>query len=185
MAKGWITIHRQIQDHWIWQDPEKLRAWLDLILMANHEPRKVELHDSLVTVKRGQFITSIEKLSRRWGWSKNRTYRFLKMLESDNMVKRKANRYSTTITIVNYDKFQDKQNANGTPKRTPNGSPDGSSGGSRTTIINNDKQLKEEAVSLLDEAPASEEDDDDENYVQDPSTMWCTDEEWEAGEVIS
>ena len=29
------------------------------------------------------------------------------------------------------------------------------------------------------------EDDDDENYVQDPSTMWCTDEEWEAGEVIS
>lgn len=184
MDKGWIKLYRQIQDHWIWKDSEKLKAWLDLVLMANHESQKIETHDGLVTIKRGQFVTSIEKLSKRWGWSKNRTYRFLKMLEYDNMLKRKANRHSTTLTIVNYDKFQDRQNTNGTPNRSPNGTPSESPNGSRTRIYKNDKELKKEAEPLLDEAPASEE-DDDENYVQDPSTMWCTEEEWEAGEVIS
>ncbi len=159
MDKGWIKVYRQIQEHWVWRDPEKLRAWLDLILMANHESQKFETREGLITIRRGQFVTSIEKLSRRWGWSKNRTYRFLKMLESDNMLKRKANRYSTTLTIVNYDKFQDKQNANGTPKRTPNESPSGSPDGSRTRIYKNEKEYKEEAVSLLDEAPAFEEEE--------------------------
>lgn len=157
MGKGWIKIDRQIQEHWIWSDPEKLKAWIDLILLANHETRKVEMRDGLVTIKRGQFVTSIEKLAKRWGWSKNRVYRFLMLLESDHMVQRNTNRYRTTLTIVNYSKFQDRQNTNGTTNGSPNESTDGSPNGSRTRKNKNDKEIKESAAQTLDESLALQE----------------------------
>ena len=160
MDKGWIKLSRQIQDHWIWNDPEKLKAWIDLILMANHDVKKVEMRDGLVTIKRGQFVTSIEKLAKRWGWSKNRVYRFLSLLEADHMVQRKANAYRTTITIVNYGKFQDRQNGNGTTDGTSDESANGSSGGSRTRKNKNEKEIKESAPPTSDEPAALEEDEE-------------------------
>ena len=128
---------------------------------------------------------SIGKLAERWKWSKDRVRRFLKLLSDTNMIVRKSDTHKTTITIVNYDKFQDKPTTNKTPNKTSNKTSSKTSGKTRTTMNNNDKQINKGSVSLPEEAPDPIEDDDDENYVQDPSTMWCTDEEWEAGEIIS
>lgn len=171
MDKGWIKLNRQIQDHWIWDDPEKLKAWIDIILLANHETRKIEMRDGLVSVKRGQFVTSIDKLAARWKWSRNRVYRFLSVLESDGMVQRKSNRYRTTITVVNYSKYQDRQNTNGTTNGTPNDTTDGTPNGTRTRKKKNEKELKEGGLQTSTVAAAKEDKDD---YVG------MTDEEWEA-----
>ncbi len=149
MDKGWIKLSRQIQDHWIWRDPEKLKAWLDILLLANHETKKVEMRDGLVSIKRGQFVTSIDKLVERWKWSRNRVYRFLSLLEADGMVQRKANRYRTTLTVVNYGKFQDRQNTNGTSNGTPNETTDGTPNGTRTRKIKNEKEYKEDSSTPL------------------------------------
>lgn len=149
MDKGWIKLSRQIQDHWIWRDPEKLKAWLDILLLANHETKKVEMRDGLVSIKRGQFVTSIDKLAERWKWSRNRVYRFLSLLEADGMVQRKANRYRTTLTVVNYGKFQDRQNTNGTSNGTPNETTDGTPNGTRTRKIKNEKEYKEDSSTPL------------------------------------
>lgn len=191
MDKGWIKLSRQIQEHWIWNDPEKLKAWIDLILMANHEAKKAQMRDGLVTIKRGQFVTSIDKLAKRWGWSKNRVYRFLSLLETDHMVERKANAYRTTITIVNYGKFQDRQNGNGTTDGSSDGTTDGSSGGSRTRKNKNDKERKEGAAPNSDELAAPEEKKErvevipgytqeelDESFIDGFIPM--TEEEWES-----
>lgn len=159
MDKGWIKIHRQMQEHWIWNDPEKLKAWLDILLLANHETKKVEMRDGLVSIRRGQFVTSIDKLAERWKWSKNRVYRFLSLLESDGMVQRKANRYRTTITVVNYSKFQDRQNTNGTTNGSPNESTDGSPNGLRTRKNKNEKEIKESAPLVSDETAALEDEE--------------------------
>lgn len=37
---GWISLYRSIQEHWLWKDAEMLRAWLDLLLLANYEDKK-------------------------------------------------------------------------------------------------------------------------------------------------
>lgn len=160
MDKGWIKLSRQIQEHWIWSDPEKLKAWLDLLMLANHEAKKVEMRDGLVSIRRGQLVTSIDKLAKRWGWSKNRVYRFLSLLESDNMVQRNANRYRTTLTIVNYSKFQDRQNTDGTTNGTTNGSTDGSPSGSRTRKNKNEKEIKESAPATSDEVLGAEDEEE-------------------------
>jgi hypothetical protein len=79
------------------------------------------------------------------------------LLESDHMVQRNTNRYRTTLTIVNYSKFQDRQNTNGTTNESPNESTDGSPNGSRTRKNKNDKEIKESAAQTLDESLALQE----------------------------
>lgn len=177
MDKGWIKLNRQIQEHWIWRDKpfNKSAAWIDLILLANHESQKVNLREGLVTIKRGQFITGIDKLAQRWGWSRGKVYRFLKLLESEQMLKRKANTYGTLLTIVNYGKFQGERNTNGTSNGTTNGTTDGTTDGTPTRMNKNDKEIKEGDPPASDEGVAAEEED-----------VGMTDEEWENwGEVFT
>ena len=105
---GWISIHRKIQDHWLWQEKpfDKRSAWIDLLLMANHKDNKFLLGSELIDVKRGSFITSEYKLIDRWGWSKTKVRNFLKLLEDDKMIIKISDRKKTTLTIVNYNDYQ-------------------------------------------------------------------------------
>lgn len=103
---GWVKIHRKIRDNWIWDKPEYLKAWLDLIFKANYEDKRVLFDGEVNNLKRGQFITSIRKLSDEWGWSKDRVLNFLRLLEKDEMIHRESNRKRTLITIENYSFYQ-------------------------------------------------------------------------------
>lgn len=108
--KGWIKTYRKLQDCWIWFDKEpfdKRSAWIDLLLTANHSDKKLLFNGSLITVKRGQIITSIRKLSGKWKWSYDKCSRFLKILESDGMLQKESDNSRTLLTIVNYEVYQD------------------------------------------------------------------------------
>ena len=63
---GWIAIHRKIRENWIWKDPEKLRAWLDILLMVNHEEKTIPYNGKMITIYPGQRLTSIYQLADRW-----------------------------------------------------------------------------------------------------------------------
>lgn len=106
--KGWISIHRKIQSHWLWGEKpfDKRSAWIDLILMASHKDNKFVLGNELIEVSRGSFVTSEVKLSEKWGWSRTKVRSFLDLLEKDNMLVRKSDSKKTTLTIVNYNDYQ-------------------------------------------------------------------------------
>lgn len=109
MSCGWIKLHRKLQDCWIWQENEpfdKRSAWVDLLLSANHSDKKILFNGELIIVKRGQVLTSIRKLSAKWSWSVNRVYRYLRLLESDNMLIKESDNDKTLLTIANYDVYQ-------------------------------------------------------------------------------
>lgn len=109
-SRGWISLNRKIQSHWIWlkDKPFDCRsAWIDILLLANHKNNKFPLGTEMVEVERGSFITSEIKLMERWGWSKTKVRNFLKLLENDGMITKKADRKKTTINIVNYSVYQD------------------------------------------------------------------------------
>ena len=191
MDKGWIKLNRQIQDHWVWSDPEKLKAWLDILLMANHEAKKVGLREGLITIKRGQFITSIGKLAERWKWSRERVRRFLNILERDSMITRKSDTFKTTITVVNYGKFQGERHSNETTNETPNKSSNETSGETRTRKNKNDKEKKEgtaptpdvgavpkEEKERIEVIPGYTQEELDESFIDGFIPM--TEEEWEA-----
>lgn len=111
--QGWIKLHRQIQEHWIFKEKRtfsKFEAWIDILLSANHEDKKIVLGNDIIEVKRGSFITSELKLMNRWGWGKEKTRKFLKLLEEDGMIVKKSDRKKTVINICNYSVFQDFKN---------------------------------------------------------------------------
>lgn len=120
---GWIKIHRQIQNCLIWDDKpfNMASAWIDLLLLANHEDKETIFDKKPVLVKRGQRITSVRELSARWGWGKDKTLRFLRLLESEKMIVKESDSRRTLLTIVNYGFYQDCENENETVIRTLTG----------------------------------------------------------------
>ena len=141
MKKGWIALHRQIMDHWIWQNPEQYRAWNYLLFMANHEEQDVPFREGIVHVERGQLITSIGKLAESWKWSKDRVRRFLTLLSDTNMIIRVSDRRKTTITIVNYGVYQNLPSSDKYTDKTSNKTSNKTSGKTQTTITNNEEQV--------------------------------------------
>lgn len=105
---GWIKIHRELQDHWLSQDMEKLGRWTSLLLMASYEDKKVLIGSQLVTLNKGQLIASNSFLAEKWNTSERTVGRFLDLLESDGMLHRCVHRKITIITICNYSNYQDK-----------------------------------------------------------------------------
>jgi hypothetical protein len=109
MAMGWIRVYRKIQECILWDDNEpfdRRSAWVDLLLLANHEDKKVVFDGKPLTVKAGQRITSIRSLSERWHWSKDRVRRFLDLLESEKMITKESDNHRTLLTIEKYSVYQ-------------------------------------------------------------------------------
>lgn len=119
MSSGWVSIHRSITDHWIWENERftKAQAWIDLLLNANHSDKKTMIKGRLIEVKRGQQIRSISTLSRLWKWNSRTVKGFLNALENDAMIAQQSTQLTTTITICKYNDFQENKN-NSTQQNT-------------------------------------------------------------------
>ena len=108
MAKGWIKLHRQIMDNGLYYDKPFCRsmAFIDLLLLANHEDREIFFNGNLITVESGSFITSYEKMSDRWGWSTTKIRKFLKELIKQGAITTESDEKKTVISLVNYRVYQ-------------------------------------------------------------------------------
>ena len=117
MAQGWISLNRELSNHWVWDcEFSSGQAWVDLLLCANHKPAKLMIKGQLLEINRGQQARSELTLSKYWKWSRNKVRRFLKNLEKDGMIETKSGHLTTIITICNYDSFQSNDTASETSK---------------------------------------------------------------------
>lgn len=105
---GYIALFRQIQDHWTWKEkPYSVgQAWVDILLSACFHESKLRTGDTFKIVPRGSWHTSIATLQERWGWGERKVRSFLRALCEDEMVTIESSNRGTTITIVNYGKYQ-------------------------------------------------------------------------------
>lgn len=102
---NYIKIPNPFKDGWIYKNEpyNKITAWVDLILSAEQEDNSFHLNRKLVTIKKGQVITSVRACSFRWGWSNDKVTKFFQLLEKDMMIQRDCSVGTTIITIKNYD----------------------------------------------------------------------------------
>ncbi len=151
--KGWISVYRNIQDCWIWKDDvfSRGQAWIDLLLLANHEDKKILFNGQLTVVERGQRITSIRQLCDRWKWSNRKVVNFLELLESDGMLVKKSDSKATLITIENYDKYQNVENKKATAKRQTRISEatETHTNNNYKQLINNDNNIGEKSNRFI------------------------------------
>ena len=114
MKQGWIKLHRQLQDHWLWDSSgelSKLEAWLDICLSCNHSEQKVNIKNQLITVKCGESVQSLTTWSKRWNWNKSKVVRFLGLLEKDGMIESMPCSKTKHIRVCNYATYQHERNA--------------------------------------------------------------------------
>lgn len=131
MASGWIKLHRQLQECPIWYGERfsKGQAWVDLLMLANHSDKEILFNGEIITVKRGQYLTSTVKLSEKWLWNRKTVMSFLKLLEKDKMISRVSDNKKTLITIENYEIYQSKEDFNGQHGGQHNGQQDNQQSG--------------------------------------------------------
>lgn len=107
---GWIKLHRCVQDNPIWKCEKFTRgqAWVDLILLANHKKSYFYKRGIKINVDRGQCARSSVELADRWKWSRTKVNKFLKDLEKEQQIVQQKSNITQLVTIVNYDKYQNK-----------------------------------------------------------------------------
>ena len=109
MHRGFIKFWRKIDD-WEWiNNPNVLVVFFHCVRLANFKEKKWQG----VTIKRGSFITSYEKLANVCGLSVHRTRTALDKLKASELAIKTTNKY-TVISINNYSEYNDsgKQMAN-------------------------------------------------------------------------
>jgi hypothetical protein len=122
---GWVKLHRtSFNNSLYFSEPfTKWQAWCDLILLANYKEGVLLKRGIRVTVPRGSTGWSIDDLSKRWKWSRNKCEHFMQYLEGQTVkqiVRQKTN-ITTLISIVNYDFYQNEGNANDDAKGNAKG----------------------------------------------------------------
>src|SRR5690349_5440950 len=101
-APGFIKLHRSILD-WEWySDDATFRVFFHLLLTANWEEKKWRGE----VIKPGQQITSMEAVAIKLDMSRATVRRAIEKLRSTGEITIQTNNHWTSITIVNWAKYQ-------------------------------------------------------------------------------
>ena len=114
--KGWIKLHHQLLDNpeWLQTPFDESHAWVDLLLLAESEERKLEMDGGEMTLTPGTVFKSKKELRTRWGWTRYKLDTVLAKWESLGMIKVNQHDFQhsfqhhsyTGVTVVKWAFFQ-------------------------------------------------------------------------------
>lgn len=103
---GYVSLHRQIRSHWVYQDASYLKLWIEFLLLAAYHNHEVVLNGKVVSLRKGQFIFGRDSFAKRLNLTSSKVRKFVNEAETHRMISRvRCSKYSI-ISIVNYEKFQ-------------------------------------------------------------------------------
>jgi len=116
---GYIAVYRKLRDNPIWQEPRvfsKAEAWIDVLMEVrfSERPQKVVIGMHTLTCNYAESLNSLDTWAVRWGWTRNKVWRFFKFLEGETMIVTESERLTTRLRVCNYRRYDIKQNANRT-----------------------------------------------------------------------
>lgn len=107
---GWILLHKDIRNHWLWKNPERLKWWIDILMTVNYEDKEVSIGHRNFVCKRGEALMSIESWAKRWMVSKSAAYNFLMLIRKQNMIRIANETVTTRLIVCNFDTYQQPTN---------------------------------------------------------------------------
>ena len=134
--QGWIKIHRKILQWEWWDDVATRNVFFYLLLKANYQDNVWKN----IPIKRGQLITSREKLAQECGLNVQPARRALNNLQNSQQIHIETTNRFSLITIKNYDLYQPSTSQ--ATRRTPTDNPP-----SNHTIIREEIKKKETTCS--------------------------------------
>lgn len=151
MNYDYIKLNRSLYDHEIWTcEPfSKGQAWVDLLMRANWQRTEKIFRGKAYVIERGQLVTSVDALSKRWKWHRNKVSRYITLLCELGMVHKVRILCGTLLTIENYDSFQGQWDTDEASREASNGAKHGAKHGSYNKNIKNNKKNKKEAIPFV------------------------------------
>lgn len=116
MEKGYIRLSRKFFDNAYWKQQRTFslsEAWLDLIQSARFEaePAIITLPNGReITIKRGEVFAGLRFLSDRWGWSVEKTKRFIDKHIEKHEIERRSEHSQSVLKLCNYDFYNPTAN---------------------------------------------------------------------------
>lgn len=110
---GYIGIDRGIRDHWIYQDAEYLKVWLEMVILGrfSEEPHIELIDGDIITVNYGEFIFGRVKWSQRLKIGEQRLRTLITKLKKEQMIELVLeHRKCSVYRLVNYAKFNHESN---------------------------------------------------------------------------
>ncbi len=143
--QGWVKLDRKIFE-WEWYDDINTRCFfIHCILRANHQSKKWKG----ITINRGQFISSLEKLSIETKLSISQIRTCLKKLKLTGEMTYKTNSQHTVFTVESYDGYQSNDKPNDKPVTNESQTND-----KPVTTNKNEKNYKNEITKINQSAQA-------------------------------
>lgn len=140
IQRGYIRLFRAIED-WEWYDnPFVTKIFIHCLVKANEKQK--QWRD--LTIKRGQFVTSYEKLAAANGMTIQQTRTALKSLQSTNDIEYQSTNQYTVITVKKYNLWQ----AINIRKNEADAIPDNKQKGEQVTTTNNNLYNTKEYIYL-------------------------------------
>lgn len=101
---GYIRISSTFLDSHMWTEEAFTagQAFVDLIGLTTHIDYVAYRKNLGIELKDGDIVTSVRELSKRWGWSKDKTLSYLRRLEREGMILRKSTTKYTIISVLNH-----------------------------------------------------------------------------------
>lgn len=156
MSQGWVMLHRKMVE-WEWYtEPNVVRLFIHCLLRANH----VDAKWRGIEIKRGQFVTSADKLATELGLTRQKIRTALGNLQITSEITIKTSTQHTVITVNNYDSYQGATNetTNNQPAKQPTNNQRDNH---QITTNNNDKNIKNENKNIVSGTPDHAPHDDD------------------------
>ena len=99
MRRGWTKSWRKKLDHPLYRCPLVWHYFVFCVSKANIKDKEWMVGDSLIVIKRGSFVTSLEKTSSATGLSFQNIRTAQKKLQKLGMISQKATNKFTVITV--------------------------------------------------------------------------------------
>lgn len=104
---GFIALHREIKNHWIFQNDQYFKAFVTILIDVNYTAKDTLIDGEIVRCERGSAAYSIPTWVHRLGnnWTRQKVRSFFKLLEKDGIITVRGLRKTTMITVCNYDTY--------------------------------------------------------------------------------
>lgn len=103
---GYIKLHRKMMRSKLFKNSSTLHLWITLLLKASHSSNTWIYNKREYSVKAGELFTCLDTLSNDTGISRNKIYRAINKLKSEQMINTKSTPYGTHIEIVKWKEYQ-------------------------------------------------------------------------------
>ena len=101
---SYIKILRSFKDHpmWIMDKFTHGQSWVDLLLLVYQQSTSRMINGHAFKVYKGQLLLSDFDFSKRWGWTKEDTDKWMEQLLHHEMISVERG----VLTIINWEKYQ-------------------------------------------------------------------------------